>query len=501
MPVPPELLRKFMQLYVGGTHAHGVWDPETGDCRTERSSASVEDYAAHLDGVRGLGLVPISLDGTCRFGAIDIDDDAIDHAALFKRVSERKFPLTVCRSKSGGAHLYVFMREPIKASALIVALKKWAGALGYGKSEIFPKQAKVSTSNIGNWINLSYFSSDRTVRYAVGPNGAMTITEFVEGVAYWDGTTIGDTSVSTEAIKTDQMPPCLVKLTNEGLTEGQRDSGLFNFAVFFRKSTPNGWEDLVVRHNQAYISPPLPNKDVQKIIKSVGQRKYQYTCSQEPICSRCDRPACLRVPFGVGHEPWKGDTDYAELQLGNSRKILTDPPKYLVEVNGKEVSLETDQLLNFSAFRKRVFELTSQLLWPMKADRWDQMLIDLMSRTKEVEAPADASEAGMIFDKVLDFLAFFERSNDREDLLRGLPVLVDDNIAFRIADLQKYLKSQFVKTSNETIYQLLHQQDCRYGSLRIKGKVVTVWLFPKKLMNLMTEDFSPSKIPVEDNEL
>ena len=76
-----------------------------------------EHYAEHLAGKLGLGLVPVRRDGTCRFAAIDIDIDSIDHPALLQKVLARKLPLTVCRSKSGGAHLYLFMKEPGQSAA------------------------------------------------------------------------------------------------------------------------------------------------------------------------------------------------------------------------------------------------------------------------------------------------------------------------------------------------------------------------------------------------
>jgi hypothetical protein len=135
------------------------------------------------------------------------------------------------------------------------------------------------------------------------------------------------------------MPPCLAALTKEGLPEGQRNSGLFNFAVFFRKSSPNGWEDRVVEHNQKFVNPPLPNTEVQQIIRSVGKTKYQYLCSQEPICSRCDRSACLRLPFGVGHMPWKEPGAFDEFQPTHLRKFLMSPQRYILEVNGHDLDL------------------------------------------------------------------------------------------------------------------------------------------------------------------
>lgn len=494
----------FNTLFRGGTHAHGVWDLETGP-KTLHEPATEADYEAHLAGRVGLGIIPVNTEGLCSFAAIDIDVDTIDHRALRERIVQRQMPLTVCRSKSGGAHLYLFVREPMKASVIIPLMKRWAGLAGFPRAEIFPKQSKVTASNIGNWINLPFANALRTVRYSVGPNGAQSLEEFLETVTYWDGEDKVDYGVKSDLVKIEDMPPCLAALTREGVPEGGRNSGLFNFAVFFRKSSPNGWEDRVVQHNQAFVKPPLSNREVQTVIRSAGQRKYQYTCDQEPICSRCDRKTCLTLPFGVGHEPWKDQSNYAELLAAHCRKILTDPPRYIVEVNGHDVELASEQFFYFSGrvgFRHRIKEVLNLILAPMKEERWDMIVKELLDKHIDIEAPVDASERGMILSKVHEFLGLVERSRDREDILKGLPVEYKDTIAFRAADLQKYLHSQRIeKVKIQDLYQILYTEGCRHTKIRVKGKVEAAWLMPKDRLNLQTEDFTPAGAPRPEEDM
>jgi hypothetical protein len=502
--------QRFAELFVGGPQAHGVWDPETGDAKTLKEPASVKDYEAHLSGAMGLGLCPVNTEGTCRFAAIDIDVDTIDHVQLHQRITVRKMPLHVCRSKSGGAHLYLFMKEPMKSNTVISVLKRWAGVLGYPSSEVFPKQARASKQNLGNWLNLPYFDEARTVRYCValrdGVVRALSLDEFLSSITYWDGKDqsekIKEDAAEGDLIQIGQMPPCLAALTQEGLPAGHRNQGMFNFAVFYRKSSPNGWEDKVSQHNQNYVQPPLSYREVQTVIKSVGNRTYQYVCDQEPICSRCDRKTCLTLPFGVGNEPWKDDIAYTELLISHCRKIKTDPPRWIVEVNGHDIELSTDQLMNFQLFQKRVYERFSVLGPPRKKEYWDKTLIELAERTTEIEAPKDASEQGMMLDKVLDFLALHERAKDREDLLKGIPVEYKNAIAFRVSDLQKYMHSQRIMNApNEVLYQLLYSEGCRSTSMRVSGKVVSVWLFPKEKLNLQTDEFVPPNLDNTVNEI
>ena len=480
--------KRFTDLFTGGTQAHGLWDTETG-ARTVRKPATREDYAHHLAGELGLGLVPVRTDGTCRFAAVDIDIDTIDHGELLKKVTARKFPLSVCRSKSGGAHLYLFVREPgLPAKQVQATLKRWAGLLGYPGSEIFPKQVKVGAKNIGNWINLPYFGGDDTTRYAVGSTGALTLAQFLKSVPYYDLAVVVDETASKSL---EEMPPCLRALTLNGLPEGQRNQGLFNFAVFFRKSNPNGWQQQVADHNQNYVDPPLTYAEVQTIIGSVGQTKYQYTCDQQPIVSFCDKPTCSTLPFGVGNMPWQEHGAFDEILTSHLRKLLTTPPRYIMEVSGTDVTLTTQELLRYPMFRQKVLEATDLLAAPMKQPRWEQMVREMLKTKTDIEAPPDASPEGIVITLFHQFVSVRERATDVEALNRGIPVVKDKLVLFRAQDLKHYLRArQATELKMQDVYLLLREEGCSQQRLRVLGRHLHVWTMPLDRINEQTEEFS-----------
>ena len=93
------------------------------------------------------------------------------------------FPLIVCRSKSGGAHVFLFTKENIPASLMQSKLKSMAKILGYEGSEIFPKQTEilVDRGDTGNFLNLPYYNETKGLRYAINDNGtSCTLEEFYE---------------------------------------------------------------------------------------------------------------------------------------------------------------------------------------------------------------------------------------------------------------------------------------------------------------------------------
>jgi hypothetical protein len=466
------------------------------------SPATEEDYLRHLAGEIGLGIVPVDENGMCYFGAIDIDIDTIDHKELYARVSKRNLPLSVCRSKSGGAHLYVFFSKPFNATTVQYLLKKWASLLGYpSKTEVFPKQTKSTAGNIGNWINLPYFNSENTVRYSVGPNGSYDLDEFVKSVRFYTGDEKIDETISSDLVQIEEMPPCLKELSREGLGTGSRNVGLFSYGVFYRKSSPNGWQDKLRNYNKNYVSPPLPSNELEALIKSLGLRQYQYKCDEEPLCSHCDRKTCLTLPFGVGNKPWEDENNFDELNVQNLRKILTDPPTYTVEVNSKDIHLSSDEFRSYEKFRKRIFETQDLIIRPIKQAQWEQKLKNLLTTKTDIEAPEDASNFGSVNEKIDDFLALSERSKSREDLLRGMPIFEKEKILFQVSYLQRYLLSQKVMIQNQDLFALLHQRKCVSETIKIKGKVIRAWTIAASSVNRQTENYDDAIFEPEKTDL
>ena len=128
----------------------------------------------HLEGKGpALGIIPITEDNDCRWGCIDIDEYNFDHTSLIKSIRNNKLPLIVCRSKSGGAHVFLFTKENIPASLMQSKLKQMAIILGYEGSEIFPKQTEilVERGDTGNFLNLPYYNEMKGLRYAINDNG------------------------------------------------------------------------------------------------------------------------------------------------------------------------------------------------------------------------------------------------------------------------------------------------------------------------------------------
>ena len=154
---------RFKEIFKGLERAHGctkVSEPVADGVKLKGQSFVVRQpvtddlWLKHLKGSQSLGIIPINDDNQCIWGCVDIDSYAgFDHKKLIEQIKQLKLPLIVCRSKSGGAHVFLFTIEPVSAERMRDKLTEIKTALGYGGSEVFPKQIKLkSHDDTGNFL-------------------------------------------------------------------------------------------------------------------------------------------------------------------------------------------------------------------------------------------------------------------------------------------------------------------------------------------------------------
>lgn len=283
------LAPRFHALFAGLEYAHGSyqhinWEQARSDGKylgephTFRTPVTDALWHQHLAGKYGLGILMVHDDSTCLFGAIDVDVYAdLDIGRVAATVGSLGFPLVVCRSKSGGAHLYIFCSAPVAAAKMQAKLRDLAAQLGYGGAEIFPKQTKRGTADndLGSWINCPYFDAANTKRYAVRPDGLpMTAEEFLTAA---ESAKVGPGYFEEQAktAKGKGKPAKKDKarfVLPDTIVLGQQDNTLTAFAGTMRRAGANEGEILAgLRKVNARCDPPVLDPDLERIAKSVAR--------------------------------------------------------------------------------------------------------------------------------------------------------------------------------------------------------------------------------------
>lgn len=493
-----KLHAKFANIFDGSKGTFGQWNPNSGKMHTEKREALVEDYSRHLNGSYGIGRVPINEDGMCVWGAIDIDnhsgDSAVSIETIAKVIYSKGLPLVPCRSKSGGVHCYLFTSEPVSAAVMQKVLKKWAAEIGHSGAEVFPKQTELRDNILGNWINLPYFDSSNTVRYAVEIQGnilvKLSLEDFIE--------TAINIRLTKSMLKSfvlaghEQAPPCIQELIIEGVPKGVRNEAMYGFTIYCRKRyPPTSYKQEVLNFNQQLFESPLPLSEANRTIQSASRREYKYKCMEEPFRSHCDSKTCLARDYGI--EPSDTfSTGEAMPNFDGIKVMQTEPPMWELTINEIPLIVSTKVLRRFDLLAEEIMERLLIVVPLLKQKEWLPILSDLMANVEPIEAPDNASTEGVIREKLTEFVSRADFSSNGKDLTdrdligRGFPVMqeVQENpgyrhVMFRGSDFITYLKrTRSEELKGTQLWLALRKMGVKHMRARVNGNVTNVWVLP-----------------------
>lgn len=444
------------------------------------------DYNAHFEGKIALGIVPVFLDGTCRWFAIDVDDYNIDHTALAKDISKKNIPLVHCRSKSGGAHLYGVMSEPIKATDAMLLAKKWCAELGFDpkRTEIFPKQTKFDSPEAkGNWIIIPYFGGTSALDFAIDDTGAKVkftdFPQFVEARLFNRGEAKDFLKSSKVMSKEDilaESPPCVIAMMEQGLKEGDgRNNAASHLSWYYRKLDEffetSDWKDSLNHFNQTYFDPPMSYQELNQIIKNHSGGKYKARCEVNPMAVLCDRATCLKRKFGIKTE----GPGFSEFQITAITKInFGDDPLWKVFVNGQSVTMTTETIMNPRRFRQAVLAKTNMLIPALKQNDHDSLLAPVIRDALVIEEAEIASSYGKIDRCFRQWISqVIEKSREPGKVLDGLPYYshTEKEIWFRLHDfVLEYRRVYKEQVDDKEIYVVLKAANFLQRNIQINER-------------------------------
>ena len=507
---PDSVVERFANLFVGNPRSSGQFNPLTGKLYTKPQGAGARDFDAHFAGISGVGAVPILDNDTCSWAAIDVDNhevddevngpaEDIDIGAIDEAIRKHTLPLIPCRSKSGGVHCYLFLEKPQPAIKIRALMTRWAALVGYPGHEVFPKQAKLvmtpsGQKQMGNWINLPYFKSDDTNRYAVREGKRLTLAEFI-GFAEDHLTSEADLRYLT-VVEHGEAPPCVQKMLLNGVASGHRNEGLYATVVYFKKAFPADYETRAWEANNLLFKAPLPRAEVTRTITSAARPDYSYRCGEEPCRSLCDRPSCVKKKFGVTEiEAERLGTTEALPLFSDLVKYLTEPVRWELCMNGVKITnITTPVLLEWRAMREIVADRLTMMVPLIKPAEWDRILAPLMQSARIIETPDDVSINGAMRDRLREFAAktdLFNKGEDKSDrtaLLRGMPVVqvVDGErcVVFRQQDFVSFLKrTKTEELKGVNLWFAVKELGVGHSRIRVGEKSnINIWHIPVKVV-------------------
>ena len=477
----------------------GYTDPETGKLKLKQGDygwasrpITDKDYQDHLLGVKSIGIQACDDEGMASFGAIDVDPEykAFSPKKFLEVIKKYNLPIVPCKSKSGGLHLYVFLKEPAKAtiirnflSTLLFTFKLDAA------TEIFPKQTELGTDEKGkplngNFINLPYYNKKE--RVALNLDGtSFTFEQFIQVVEVNQKTAKELEEFSLTHVKAvlqggakefEDGPPCLQALSKEKLSDG-RDRFLYNYMVFAKKKYPDDWEQKIIEAARDYFeySKEWDDEKVRFKIRSWKKETKGHTCTEEPIVHHCMKAECVKRKYGINSDKnrifpglsglvkinYKPDPEYTfNVALPDGVKIKP--------VHAKSIEWITDQ-------RKvrNIIGIYAGFIPPRVKDVAYQEVLDvLFSTQKELDPPKGTSPEDQLFICMKEYING-PQATTYTAFKSGATLFDEEYAYFRFDPFYNFLKSKEWKIKQDRTGWMIENIE------KIKGKF-TRKRFPKK---------------------
>lgn len=406
-------------LFSGNTTAYGVTQVgEIVDGKAQSNSKliygmpTLHVWEQHLAGQISIGIAPLKDDNTCSFGAIDIDNYDYNLLDVVRAIYDFDIPLVPCYSKSQKLHLYAFFADPVDAHDVVEYLKRWVAAFGCNpKTEIFPKQTKVSDQNkFYSWINMPYFneSDESNWRKVIDKEGKpVPLTRGLEIMQDKKLLMAEHEEWWKSGFEYADAPPCILSgLLLRDIGPGLRNNWLFNVGVYLQLKDQNADLASILYDINKSLAEPLPDDELQStIIKGFQRKTYYYTCAQ---MMRCNKVMCRQQEWGIDSKSSTG------LEYGQLTQYMTDPPYYEWIVNGQKLSFWSEQeILGQRKFRALCLRQLHIVPRQVADDVWSNILTKAASNIQVIDSGMEGDfTAGSTF---TELVGSFFRDKRRAD--------------------------------------------------------------------------------------
>ena len=438
--------KRLLATFAGARNAHGTTivgrvgrnGKAESQSRIIREPLTEELVQAHIDGDQGVGAIPINDENQCQFGCLDIDVYDLNHDELQAKIQKMKLPLMHCRSKSGGAHLYLFMKDWESAAQIRDYLSEMSIALGHSGCEIFPKQDTIiaERGDVGNFINMPYFKAELTQRYCFNKKTeALELDEFLDAVdkARVSLADLEGMKFAGERKHFTDGPPCLEHLFAEGPITDERNKTMFMCGVYNKLKFNDDWEARLEEDNRTLCSEPLPSHEVLNLRKSLTKKDWGYTCKDEPFKSYCDPVLCAVRKFGIGK-------DAPDAPVVGGLTISCQSPVFISwtwMVGGS--NLTTEQLQNQVLWQRACMEQMNIMPPTVKPQKWQVMINLMMQSATYLDVPEEATIKGQFKDHLQSYCTSQIRAMAPEELEMGKPWTDGDTTKFKLEGLIDFL--------------------------------------------------------------
>ena len=458
---------------------------------------TIKNYQNHLEGIKGLGVIPLDENNKSSFFVMDIDLYDVDYTLYIQGIERGNFPLVPFRSKSGGLHLYLFFKSPesnvqkviefMQKLAFLLSIDSLVKEKKKSRLEIFPKQTFLNKKEnaVGNWINLPYYNVQNTQQYAIQNDKALSLNEALSLIKE-KRTTLENLEKFIDELNFNDAPPCLQKIyiLNSLNEDSGRNNFLFSFGVYLKKKNEDLFEFNLKEVNET-LNFPLPVKEIETtILNSLRKKDYIYKCKEDPCLSFCHRGICKQREFGIG----KDEGYFSSVEFGQLYQYKTKPPYYEWNIRPQSADpwskvrfKSEDEIIKQDAVLRLCMRELRVVPSKLKQFEWLKILNQFLKEMKIVEVSDEDDTSAFVLFKIylLEFLTGRIMAQKKSHIAMGRAYFESENeiYYFRIKDFIRFLY-------NDKQFRFMSPQDT-HGALReLKGFSKTIRTEDNKHMRI-----------------
>ncbi len=169
----------------------------------------------------------------------------------------------------------------------------------------------------------------------------------------------------------------------------------------------------------------------------------------------------------------------------------TQPITYIVNINGKDISVSSKDLLSYNEFKAIVLEKINRVIFVDRPQRnWDPLIDAYLTSNlfSNEDAPEESDKDSNIRDSINDYLKFHKTDSQEKFLQDPTSVLVKDGHMMAHGKEIKYSVQKSIKWAEpKHIWNVFRDMGGTMVAKRIKDRVMNLWVFPDSV----AEDAEP----------
>ena len=218
-------------------------------------------------------------------------------------------------------------------------------------------------------------------------------------------------------------------MQNMGIFEGSRDDVVFHYCVYAKKKFgPGEWQNKVMEFNTKYCQPPMSYDQVkQKLIST--RKKIMATSVRTCLC------VITVIALSVVSESLVLVRDDIEMNIANLTKLESDESVWHLDVDGKRITVTTDELMDQRMFRKKVLETHTSLPVEMSKRDFEARIRELLEQCEVIKMPYEVTKEGQFNSHLDDFIYNQAIADEIEEVLNHCVWKTEGKVFFQLASL------------------------------------------------------------------